>query len=170
MLSVVLAATVAAMIVMNLPESHVKREGSAVAAPYLNALGLTQNWRVLFAPDPRRYVLRLEARITTAEGRVETWRPPDQDPFIGTYRDYRWRKYVENATSEGLQALWAPLAVWLLDDAEADGLRPSRIELVRLTSDLPPPGPGAASAGPPTAIVYFTATPQEARRKAAQLR
>ena len=59
--------------------------------PFVEATGLDQNWGV-FAPNPRRQGIELEARIVFADGTRAVWTHPKGDPVIHAYRTVRWRK------------------------------------------------------------------------------
>ena len=98
LISLAIVATLLTVLVINLPESHVRREASKVTQPYANAIGVDQAWGV-FAPDPRREVVGLVARITYADGRTEDWEPPQRGALVGGYSDYHWRKLLELATA-----------------------------------------------------------------------
>ena len=140
-LSGILLFTLAAMIVSNLPESELRRSASRIVNPYLDLTGLHQNWN-LFAPDPRRITLRLEARITYADGSTSVWHPPAGDPFVGVYGSFRWRKWAGNVVSLSSSSLWGPTAAWLARTHTRDGRHPIRVVLVRRFYQAPAPGRG----------------------------
>lgn len=140
-ISILILVTLLAVLVTNLPDSALRRSLAEKTQPYLNAIGLDQNWGV-FAPDPRRQVLELEATITYRGGRTESWRPPVRDDFIGAYSDYHWQKIMENTISEdGPGYLTTRLAKWLLRERADREPPPVRISIVRRLADLAPPGP-----------------------------
>ena len=141
LISAFLTATLASILVTNLPSSELRKQASRLADPYLNATGLDQNWGV-FAPDPRREVLALEGRVVYADGRSGVWRPPQSGPLIGAYRDYRWRKLLENAESDSYRELWRPTAAFAARELERDGgrSRVASVSLVRRFYKLRPPG------------------------------
>jgi hypothetical protein len=107
--------------------------------PYLNAIGMDQNWGV-FAPDPRREVLELRARLGYVNGQTRTWRPPESDPFIGATHEYRWRKLVEFVTSENYKFTWKPMAAFISRQSKLGGRRPVSVLLERRTREILPPG------------------------------
>jgi hypothetical protein len=107
--------------------------------PYLNAIGMDQNWGV-FAPNPRREVLELRARLTYKNGQTRTWRPPDSNPFIGATYEYRWRKYVEFVTDENYKYMWKPMAAFIERRATLGGRRPVIVQLERRSREILPPG------------------------------
>jgi len=85
-ISVFLLVTLAAIAVPNLPDSKVKSKILTPVGPYLTATGLDQNWSV-FAPDSRRAVLTLVARVRYADGSTAEWRIPEGGPLLGVYWD-----------------------------------------------------------------------------------
>jgi hypothetical protein len=144
-LSLLLVVTLAAILATNLPESPVRRALMKPAGPFLYATGLDQNWGV-FAPDPRRQSLGLEARLVFSGGGQRVWRPPDRDPFVGTYSDYRWRKYMENAVADnGNPELSRGIGRWLAQSTGKGPEYPVTIAIVKRHADLPPPGASAAA-------------------------
>jgi hypothetical protein len=101
------------------------------------AAGIEQDWRV-FAPDPRRSGLRLELVIERSDGTREVWTPPHGGRLFGSYRDYRWRKWMERAAADRF-------AGWLLPPAVRYVLRrhaapATRLRVMRYTLPLAPPG------------------------------
>jgi hypothetical protein len=139
-ISGLLLATLAAIVVTNLPASHLRGEAMRVAGPYLEATGMDQDWRV-FAPEPRRSSIDLRARVTYADGHVATWTPPRGDDVTGAAWDYRWLKWVENAIQDANRdVLWAPAARFVARDMRRPGTEVSSVTLVRRWRDLPPPG------------------------------
>jgi hypothetical protein len=139
LISVGVVATVLAVLVVNMPESHVRADLLPVVAPYLRMTGLDQNWGV-FAP-PRTISAYVEGRVTDADGRVSvvTLSSP---PGIPAYADYRWQKFGERLRLDANQRLWAPYARFLADQARAEGRRPVAVALVRRWASTRPPGPG----------------------------
>jgi len=135
----------------HLPASALEETVGESAHDVVRALAYEQTWGV-FAPDPRPTSLKLEARVTFADGSTATWKPPS-GPAIGTnLRYYRWRKWLERVRSDEYSNLWDPTARWiasLYDD------RPSpvaRVELIRHFRDNVVRGPQ-----PPYAqFTYFT--------------
>jgi hypothetical protein len=156
-ISGVLIVVLGAMIVSNLPSSNLRSSAMRGARPVLDLTGLHQNWN-LFAPNPRRVTLQLEARITFADGTTETWLPPTGDPFVGVYRTFRWRKwasYVVDRSDDS--SLWAPTAAWIARIHGRDGMRPVRVQLVRRSYVAPRPGRDGARVPPWREQILFTA-------------
>ena len=142
-ISVFLLVTLAAIAVPNLPDSKVKSKILTPVGPYLTATGLDQNWSV-FAPDSRRAVLTLVARVRYADGSTAEWRIPEGGPLLGAYWDYRWRKWAENVMTIGGDAagLQRPAAVWIAREMQRRGKRPVLVALVTRSSAVNPPGEG----------------------------
>lgn len=157
MLSGVLVLILGAMIVSNLPPSRLRTTAMRSLRPVLDLTGLHQNWN-LFAPNPRRVTLHLEARITYADGTTETWQPPKGDPFVGVYRTFRWRKWASYVVDRSDDSdLWAPTAAWIAGTRVRDGKRPVLVEIVRRSYVAPRPGSGSTRVPPWRERVLFTA-------------
>ena len=139
-ISVFVAAVVAAIAISNLPTGAAQQRAARVTAPFGNALGLDQRWR-MFAPIPRSEVLYLEARVRHADGTTTVWRPPTDGPLVGAYRDYHWRKFVEHAVPNGdtWPRLWPAVARYA---ARQEGDRPVSVTLVKRSADVLPPDRG----------------------------
>jgi hypothetical protein len=153
-ISVFLIATLASLIVWNMPASEIQRKALKVVRPYVTALSLEQNWGV-FAPDPRRQTLDFFARVRYADGSEEEVRMPTGGDFVGAYWDYHWWKWVESVTNDQRDGLWKPAAVWFARRATTDTRKPVRVTLVRRWYELFPPGPGP-SRGPWQEAEYYT--------------
>ena len=141
-ISVFVAATVLCLVLWNLPDdSALQRETSRIVRPYMLATGLSQNWGV-FAPNPRRETLAFEARVTYADGTTETKTVPRGGLLVGSYWDYRWRKWYEYVRGDDYKGLWQPAAAWFAARAEDEGRQPVRVTLVRRWRASLPPGDG----------------------------
>ncbi|MGI8801747.1 MAG: hypothetical protein ACR2KV_06180 [Solirubrobacteraceae bacterium] len=138
-ISAFVIVTVGLILAANLPASPLHDELIAPGQPYLNALGLDQSWSV-FAPEPRRASLDLRADIRYDDGSRATWRIPHDDPFVGTFRDYRWRKWLEQVDAETNQQLWRPAAIWIAGQELRPGRRVVEVTLTRRVAPLQPPG------------------------------
>lgn len=142
MISVVITAALAAIVIGSLPESALRRALVTHAGPALDAVGIQQRWD-LFAPDPRRVSIDLGAHISYADGRVETWRLPRRGPLLGAYSDYRWRKLAERViVGGGDEALAQDVARWLARRRSAR--RPRQVQLFARYARLAPPGSAVA--------------------------
>ena len=144
-----LLATLAAIGVVTLPDSELKRRLVGSAGPYLAATGLDQNWSV-FAPDTRRSVLILVATVRYADGSTGTWRLPESGPWLGAYWDYRWRKWAENVmtVTDDPTALQRPAAIWIARAMQRPGKRPVLVTLASRSADLRPPGDPSGNQDP----------------------
>lgn len=158
-ISLFLLITVISLVVWNLPQSELKKQGLKPVRPYVNATGLDQNWGV-FAPPPRQLVV-LEARIAYEDGVQRTWSLPRGGPVLDAYWDYRWRKYTEWARNDNRRYLWEPTAAWIARHERAQGRRPVTVVLSRRVTQLRPPGAGPSQEGPKTFdyYVYPVASP-----------
>jgi hypothetical protein len=99
---------------------------SRILRPATNAAGIEQDWRV-FAPNPREFGIRLEL-VVERSGRL-----------LGSYRDYRWRKWMERASADRFAALLLPPAARYVTRrfrAETG----TRLRVIRYTRPLAPPG------------------------------
>jgi hypothetical protein len=96
----------------------------AVREPGLQVQRVTtaeMQWGV-FAPDPRRSSLQLQARVEFADGAVEDWWLPQGGVVVTNLRYYRWRKWLERARGDNYRSLWRPTAEWiatLYDDRDS---------------------------------------------------
>jgi hypothetical protein len=154
-ISVFVGVTVFCLVLWNLPEeSALKQKTDRVVRPFMLASGLNQNWGV-FAPDPRRVTLDFVARVTYEDGSVESLRVPEGGRLVGSYWDYRWRKWYEWVRTNDHEELWQPAAAWFAGRARAEGKVPVRVTLVRRWYPLLPPGEGP-SRGPWQEFPFYT--------------
>lgn len=161
-ISVFIAVTLIAVGVINLPESSLRRSLSTKTQPYLNALGLDQAWGV-FAPDPRRNSIRLEVRLTYTDGETQTWSAPVRDDLVGTYSDYRWRKFEENLINEGSGEGGSAerLGRWVVRERRERSELPNSVAVVSASAQLPPPGPQAGDPQRYNEQVLLTFDPEQ---------
>ena len=153
-ISAFIAVTLAFSVATNLPSSQLRQDLMRPGQPYLNALGLDQNWSV-FAPDPRRTVIDLRAIVRFDDGSKAVWRIPENDPVVGGLRDYRWRKWMENAIQDGNEVLWRPAALWAAKHVHRRRHGVVEVRLVRRLADLLPPGQ-SPSLGPWRSETFYT--------------
>lgn len=153
-LSAFIAVTLLTLLVIQLPNSHVRQKTLRLAQPYANAVGLDQDWAV-FAPDPRRVVIGVEARVTFADGSSRLWEPPRSNSVIGPYWDYRWMKYMEIVRQDVRRQLWPDLAAYVARH-ERGSRRPVRVELTRRWYELFPPGGQGPLRSPWKSYTFFT--------------
>jgi hypothetical protein len=140
LLSIVIVVTLVAIVAINLPASDLRRQLLRGGQPYLNATGLDQNW-ALFAPNPRSVVIDVFALVTFDNGTIARWHFPRDGALIGTYRDYRWRKWGENLINpaNGV-ALWRPAALWAASQEARPRHRVTQVTLIERFAQLAPPG------------------------------
>ena len=153
MISFLLVVTLAALIVTNMPASHTKDRLWPLADPYLNALGLDQNWAI-FAPNPRNPIVFVETHIDYADG-TSAVRPSRPSPGLAAYRDYRWHKFAEQMRLDRHADVWPAFARFVVERERAAGRGPARVTLVRRVSEMLPPGPGPEN-GPWIEERFFT--------------
>jgi hypothetical protein len=155
MLSSLIVVTLIAIVAINLPQSDLRRQLLRPGQPYLNAIGLDQNW-ALFAPDPRRVVIAVSATVGYDDGRIALWSFPHDGALIGTYRDYRWRKWAENLISpDNATALWRSAALWAAGQEPRAGHAITSVSLVERFALIAPPGV-TPSLGPTQRRVFYT--------------
>jgi hypothetical protein len=153
-ISLFVSVTVLFLVLWNLPnDSAIQQESSRVVRPFMLATGLNQNWGV-FAPDPRRDTLDFVARLDYADGTTGTMPVPQGGRLIGSYWDYRWRKWYEWVRTNSHEELWQPAAVWFAAQARQEGKQPVRVRLVRRWYRSYGPGAGP-SRGPWHEFVFF---------------
>jgi hypothetical protein len=137
--------TLGAMLISNLPPSTLRETALPIVRPLLDTTGLNQNWN-LFAPNPRKSTLRLEARITYQDGTTSVWRTPISDQIVGEYRAFRWRKWasyvVSNTRCTVGPRLCPVTALWLARIHAVGGKVPVRVELYRQSYTAPKLGSG----------------------------
>ncbi len=153
-LSCLIVTTLVAIVAINLPESELRRQLLRPGQPFLNAIGVDQNWS-LFAPDPRRVVIDVSATIVFDDGKTVQWSFPHEGALIGTYRDYRWRKWGENLINPANAAiLWRPAALWAAAQNARPGHATTGVSLVERFAALAPPGV-EPSVGPTEQRVFY---------------
>lgn len=113
-----------------------------VVRPYMRATAFAQSWN-MFAPNPDKTDVYLEARIAYADGERRSWFFPRmaQMGFARRYQEERWRKMVEVATHGNALAVGPALAHYAARVNYADAQNPPvSVELVQHTRTVPPPG------------------------------
>ena len=150
-LSVLIAAFLLVITTANVPAPGFHDKVKKVDDPVLNALGARQFWSV-FAPDPQQVVSTLAVRFTYADGSTSSWRIRKRNPFVGSYRDYRWLKLAENAPRS--EAAGTGLLLWAVHrKALAKPL--AKAELVRTVYDTAKPGRPKSDHGPVQSGVLY---------------
>lgn len=105
---------------------------------YMYATGLWQYWD-MFAPNPQRRDVSLEAVAIYSSGSEKTYRFPRQRdfPVFERYFRERTRKYIERGAGRRYQYLWPHMARYA---ARRLGGSPQFVELRRHWSIAPAPG------------------------------
>jgi hypothetical protein len=153
LISFLLVVILAALMVMNMPDSEIKTRLLGLAQPYINSTGLDQDWS-MFSPNPRDTVIYVEAHIDYKDGTSSIWSIPTR-PGLWAYSDYRWQKVGEHVRLDANEWMWRPFAAYIGTQARADGREPVRVTLVRRWFQLLPPGPGP-DRGPWNEFSFFT--------------
>ena len=136
LISAFVIVTLVVIVAANLPLSELKLKLVRVAEPYIDAVGINQVWGV-FAPDPRRQVVALLARIHYGDGSTGIWEPPAGWPFPDSYRDVRWRRWLDAAFREDFAEF---TAAWIARVEADKGRDPVQVDLVKRSYLLFPPG------------------------------
>jgi hypothetical protein len=130
---------------------------------YMLAAGLFQNWD-MFAPDPLRLNLRVDAEVAFRDGTTRIWEFPRMDAlgFVDRYYKERYRKYATEylRTDNGNEALRPDAARYI---ARLNNDQPSNppvtVTLYRSWSEIQPARPdGSYRAGPWSRVSFFTYT------------
>lgn len=153
-LSVLIVITLVAIVAINLPQSQLRHDLLRPGQPFLNATGLDQNW-ALFAPDPRRIAIDVSAVVVFRQGKPAVWRFPHDGSVVGTYRDYRWRKWEENLINPANSILWRPAALWAASSESMPGRIPKTVYVVERFAAIEPPGV-TPSTGPVQQRIVYT--------------
>ena len=155
--SVFLVGHVAAVALTNLPDCAVRRAiGYGWVDAYLFPTGQWQNW-AMFAPDPAKDTLTLEAVVRDSRGLVKHYAFPrmmDKSAWVGFCGGYRHSKYTHDVGSPEARAnreFAARFVVRALamkaEDFPAD---------VQLVYQVWPTNPPDAPAGEPPASPWTT--------------
>jgi hypothetical protein len=134
-----LIVTLFSVISANLYPSDLKRQFFRVAKPYIYVTGLDQGWDV-FAPDPRKQTVAMQAQIVYSDGSVSIWKIPSGEPLFGAYWDYRWRKWVELMIGGFASDQWKTAAQWVAHHHADPNRRAVEVQLVSRWQNLTSPG------------------------------
>lgn len=134
LLSIGIVLILLSVVCTHLPSSAIDDTVGGPANQVIRIFAAEQAWGV-FAPDPRSISLRLEARVTFADGSTTTWEVPNGPRIGANLRYYRWRKWLERIRSDSFSGLWRATAEWVASIHD-DGPSPvTRVELVRYFHD-----------------------------------
>ncbi len=100
-LSAFLLVHLAAILVWNLPESALKQRIGSWAGSYLLPTGQWQHWG-MFAPEPLRETLALEAQARDSQGIIHIYKFPRMAdrPVAAAFSGYRHSKFSHNLLAE----------------------------------------------------------------------
>ncbi len=125
----------------NLPgQSEVRSDIRAKIRPVVYTLGIDQGWGV-FAPNPSKTSVIVEAEVAFSDGTTERFEFPDGDPFIGAYREFRWRKLERRfRTDSSWTSLRSPTAEWIARQFVSSERAVTSVTLVRYLARTPRAG------------------------------
>jgi hypothetical protein len=153
-ISLFVAFTVVAIVVVNMPSSVLKTDAGRITDPFVQAVGLDQNWAIFSAP--RSISAYVDGRVDFADGSSVVI-PISTDHGFGAFVDYRWQKYEELIRGDDGKPLWAAYAHYLAQEARTASRVPVRVSLMRRFSETRPPGPGPLR-GPWRTFTFFVYT------------
>ncbi len=132
LISTVIVIVLLTEVATHLPgRSAVNQLVATEASHLIRLVGTEQQWGV-FAPDPRQTSLKIEGRVTFADGSTAVWELPDGPRVGANLRYYRWRKWLERVRSDDFQGLWDPTARWIASLYDDRASPVATVELVRL--------------------------------------
>ncbi len=131
------AACLFFLVVWNLPDSEIRDQLRPALAPSVRTIGIAQDWGV-FAPNPVSTSYRVEADVTLEDGTIKRYQFPDGDPWVGAYREFRWRKYESRVRKDDNRSRWKPTAEWIRRQFDPEVV--VGVELLRLSRPVPEPG------------------------------
>lgn len=138
LISAGLIVTLAAMFAAIMPASVIKAALLVPAQPYLNVLGLGEDWGV-FAPNPRQEVIYATGVFAYTDGTKSEWSFPVR-PGIMAYSDYRWQKFEEHVRLDSFKGLWKPFSEYLVTHEAIPGKTVRQVGLARRWAEINPPG------------------------------
>jgi hypothetical protein len=146
-----IALVLLAQVVTHLPPSALERAVGPSAQQVVRLVASEQAWGV-FAPNPRTTSLKMEGRVTFADGSTTIWTVPTGPNVGANLRFYRWRKWLERVRSDSYRGIWEPTARWIASLYEDQASPVVRVELVRHFRDNVLEGPQP----PWQQFTYFT--------------
>ena len=109
---------------------------------YLQCTGLWQYWD-MFAPDPMKVDVYLDANVTYRDGSKSVYRYPRMADLNlwDRYQGERYRKFFERINGDNLGFLWGPVAARIAKQVNNNGSNPpTEVQLVRHWRAISPPG------------------------------
>jgi hypothetical protein len=138
-ISILVVVALVSVVVVNMPDSQIRRDVGRLTFPVANATGLNQNWGIF--SDPRTLSAYVDGRIDFADGSYSLAAISTSNWF-GAYASYRWQKYEEVIRVDSGSIYWHDYAEYLATNASKHGRRPIRVTIIRLFAQTLPPGPG----------------------------
>lgn len=136
---------------------------------YLQCTGLWQYWD-MFAPDPLKIDVFMDANVTYSDGTVSTFEYPRMVKmgFGSRYFNERYRKFFERVNGVHLEYLWEPIAFRIAQKMDVrPGNPPVQVELVRHW--LPVSAPGEPQPTEYKSAVFYTSAIDPAALKGVSL-
>lgn len=132
-----------ALVIWNMPgQSSLVWQCLGIVRPYMTSTGLMQGW-AMFAPEPYKLDVAVEAKITYSDGVVSSWYFPRMAKlsYPTRYTKERWRKYVELIHQDSWSQLWPSAADYAArQNDDRNSAHPVSVELIRHWRYLPEPG------------------------------
>jgi hypothetical protein len=113
-----------------------------LSGPYMRITGLWQGWD-MFAPEPMRLRVHVEAQVTRRDGSTVMWKVPDLETLglFERYQKERYRKWGhDNVRNDSGWRLWEPTAQYIARQFVDPQNPPVRVELRRRWQAIDPPG------------------------------
>ncbi len=132
--AVAIGCTVVALslLLWNMPIPGLRGAYRDMTAPAYGIARLNQNWG-LFAPEVSQTSLFVHIELVHADNSVTRLDFPDGEPFIGTYRAYRWSAFEETLYEE--PELQDHVLEWAVNQVD-DPSSVVRAELIAVESDV----------------------------------
>jgi len=141
LVSIVMLAFAIGLVGWNWPDEDVRKNVRDRLEVPVDFAGLNQGWEV-FAPNPPRTHVVMTARITYDDGSTADFGFPEGEPFLGAFREYRWRKWERRLRLSDNSGFRAQTADWLAREFEAPDKRVTEVMLVETRARTPTIGSG----------------------------
>jgi hypothetical protein len=121
-------------LVVNLPDSPIRRAVQPAAEPLAVSTGLDQGW-AMYA-NPSRRVDTVDVHVTMADGQDRVWTFRDGERGVGW-----WDRWIMMSLATVADSTLRPqLAHWVVRQVAAPGERPVAVAVVLRTETLTAPG------------------------------
>jgi hypothetical protein len=159
-LSALVVLIILAAAVWSAPPSHLRDDLLPISRFAVGIFGIEQDWKT-YSPFPRSDIFILEGRAEFADGKFQTWRVDARDRVIGTYEEYRWRKWVEHLfQDEKSEPILRGAAAYIARHLHHNGRPPVRVTLVKRTRHLNPPGQKGTEPWEASTLFTLNVTPE----------